>query len=617
MLYGCGPPAVRQFSRSCSPEVAESETATFIGPISWSPAANASLELTTAGRPLVYVTMGSSGDIGVLGSVIEAVGSFDCDIVVSTAGRSVPGKVRASSTRLFDYLPGEQVCEPASLLSATGEAPRPTRHWPRGSPLLGIASNMDQFLNMRAVEEFGAGILVRGDRARPERIRTAAQALLTHPAFAARARALAASTAARQASRPITHSIRTPAAARQATGTEILKDHDHAKDSSSPQACIHRGSHSARPCRMRALLPEEFLAKAQTEFDKGNLQAASVNVTNALSSKPNMVEARWLMAQIALKSGDAARAEKDIRVAIQYGLPRATAQLTLVRAILLQGAIDRALAETSIPPNNMAPGERAMLLGLRGQALILNGNAEPARPVLARALEIDPKAITALVGMAILHLEKREYDQVRPWINPRSRWIRLRGSLGGAGGARALHGQARAGRDRVQQRPEIPQPPEPRPGKTSARESGPEEVRRSPGRHRCAPAERLQVNAVCELRAGNHPLPSSEVPGGGQCLRGLLCRRSLLPGEPDVPGDHPLHLGQTEQALDTPKNLHARLPRSSGVRELLGSIQIGRSEYASARQMLESSTLRMPLPTPPRFACSRHCRCSKATRKRG
>ena len=189
------------------PEVAESETATFIGPISWSPAANASLELATAGRPLVYVTMGSSGDIGVLGSVIEAVGSFDCDIVVSTAGRSVPGKVRTSSTRLFDYLPGEQVCERASLVVCNGGSPTTNQALAQGVPVLGIASNMDQFLNMRAVEEFGAGILVRGDRARPERIRTAAQALLTHPAFAARARALAASTAARQASRPITHSI--------------------------------------------------------------------------------------------------------------------------------------------------------------------------------------------------------------------------------------------------------------------------------------------------------------------------------------------------------------------------------------------------------------------------
>lgn len=189
------------------PEVAESETATFIGPISWSPAANASLELATAGRPLVYVTMGSSGDIGVLGSVIEAVGSFDCDIVVSTAGRSVPGKVRTSSTRLFDYLPGEQVCERASLVVCNGGSPTTNQALAQGVPVLGIASNMDQFLNMRAVEEFGAGILVRGDRARPERIRTAAQALLTHPAFAARARALAASTAARQASRPVTHSI--------------------------------------------------------------------------------------------------------------------------------------------------------------------------------------------------------------------------------------------------------------------------------------------------------------------------------------------------------------------------------------------------------------------------
>ena len=175
------------------PEVAESETATFIGPISWSPAANASLELTTAGRPLVYVTMGSSGDIGVLGSVIEVVGSFDCDIVVSTAGRKIPRNVQTRSTRIFDYLPGDQVCSQASLVVCNGGSPTTNQALAHGVPVLGIASNMDQFMNMRSVETFGAGILLRGDRVRPEPLARAIASLLNDPVPASRAKLLGAS----------------------------------------------------------------------------------------------------------------------------------------------------------------------------------------------------------------------------------------------------------------------------------------------------------------------------------------------------------------------------------------------------------------------------------------
>ena len=341
--------------------------------------------------------------------------------------------------------------------------------------------------------------------------------------------------------------------------------------------------------------PEEFVAKAQAEFDKGNLQAASVEVTNALSSKPNMVEARWLMAQIALKSGDAARAEKDIRVAIQYGLPRATAQLSLVRAILLQGAMDRALAETSIPPNDIAPKDRALLLGLRGQALILNGNPEPAQPVLARALEIDPKATTALVGMAILHLGKRDYDQVRPWIDralavdPASAeaWGAL-GELELATGkpeqaeiayTNALKYRSHPSLDRARRalaRVELKKFAEAQADIDALRQSG---FKASP-----------YVSYVQGLILFHQARYAEAANAFEACYAAdpaFLANRMYL-------ATTRFQLGQTEQALEHAKSLHARLPRSSGVRELLGSIQIGRSEYASARRMLESALHNAP-----------------------
>ena len=91
------------------------------------------------------------------------------------------------------------------------------------------------------------------------------------------------------------------------------------------------------------LTPAEYVRKAQTHLDQGDLQAASVELANALKQDPNLMEARWLMAQLALQTGDAARAERDVRQAITFGLPRATGQLTLVRALLLQGDIERAV----------------------------------------------------------------------------------------------------------------------------------------------------------------------------------------------------------------------------------------------------------------------------------
>lgn len=189
------------------PEVKPSATAAFIGPISWSPSSPEPLELAAPGRPLVYVTMGSSGDIGVVGKVVDTLAHFDCDVVVSTAGRPLAREIRSASTRVFDYLPGDQVCRQASLVVCNGGSPTTNQALAHGVPVLGIASNMDQFLNMGAIERFGAGILLRADRAHPDRLRAAVRALLTDARHAARARILADSAAAGSAAESIVRSM--------------------------------------------------------------------------------------------------------------------------------------------------------------------------------------------------------------------------------------------------------------------------------------------------------------------------------------------------------------------------------------------------------------------------
>jgi UDP:flavonoid glycosyltransferase YjiC (YdhE family) len=60
--------------------------------------------------------------------------------------------------------------------------------------VVGIASNLDQFLNMHYVERFGAGVRLRADSVRPAAIRDAVESMLNDPAART-----AAKTAARLA----------------------------------------------------------------------------------------------------------------------------------------------------------------------------------------------------------------------------------------------------------------------------------------------------------------------------------------------------------------------------------------------------------------------------------
>lgn len=176
------------------PDVAPSPRADFIGPIAWSPPINADLAfLDEKGPPLVYVTMGSSGDPAVLATLLPILEARNCRVAIATAGHRVPALQPSSRTFVFDYLPGEFMCRHASLVICNGGSPTTNQALTHGVPVLGIARNMDQFLNMQAISNFGAGLLVRADRADTARLRSVISMLLDAPHYVERARVLAES----------------------------------------------------------------------------------------------------------------------------------------------------------------------------------------------------------------------------------------------------------------------------------------------------------------------------------------------------------------------------------------------------------------------------------------
>lgn len=156
---------------------------TYLGPVIWSPPVapppwwDALPDGASAAAPVVYVTLGSSGQGALLPLVLEALAPLPVTVMAATAGKAVPEAVPANA-RVAPYLPGAAAAQRASLVICNGGSPTSQQALAAGVPVLGIAANLDQFLNMHGVAAAGAGALLRADSLRVGAVRDAAQHLL-------------------------------------------------------------------------------------------------------------------------------------------------------------------------------------------------------------------------------------------------------------------------------------------------------------------------------------------------------------------------------------------------------------------------------------------------------
>jgi UDP:flavonoid glycosyltransferase YjiC (YdhE family) len=163
----------------------------FIGPVLWSPPLPLPdwWEQLPAERPLVYVTVGSSGQGAVLPAALQALAGLPVTVLAATVGRVVLDAV-PDNARVADFLPGEEAARRAALVVCNGGSPTSHQALAAGVPVVGIADNLDQFLNMQGIVAAGAGAVLRVDRFDGEQLRQTVQALLATPAAATAARQL-------------------------------------------------------------------------------------------------------------------------------------------------------------------------------------------------------------------------------------------------------------------------------------------------------------------------------------------------------------------------------------------------------------------------------------------
>lgn len=157
----------------------------YLGPVLWSPPIAKPLWWTDVptDRPIIYLTLGSSGQAQLLPTVLDALTNLPVTVIAATAGAAIPQRI-PTNAYIADYLPGTEAAARARLVICNGGSPTSQQALASGVPVLGIASNMDQFLNMGALVRAGVGKVLRADRISAEKIRAAAIEMLASQPYA-------------------------------------------------------------------------------------------------------------------------------------------------------------------------------------------------------------------------------------------------------------------------------------------------------------------------------------------------------------------------------------------------------------------------------------------------
>ncbi|MCB2099387.1 MAG: PEP-CTERM system TPR-repeat protein PrsT [Rhodobacterales bacterium] len=155
-----------------------------------------------------------------------------------------------------------------------------------------------------------------------------------------------------------------------------------------------------------ALGQESLYEDALERFDKGEYDAAVIQLKNVLSDDPNNLSARILIGRAYLLMGAAASAEKELRRARDNGADDALTIVPLARAYAMQEKNDEILKD--ILPGGRANAVEAEIQYVRGLAFFNKHDLVKADKAFDAAMRMVPDFVLGLHGKAKVAIKRGE-----------------------------------------------------------------------------------------------------------------------------------------------------------------------------------------------------------------
>jgi len=161
---------------------------------------------------------------------------------------------------------------------------------------------------------------------------------------------------------------------------------------------------------------QDYLQQARESRDQGEFTTSVINLKNALQINPENTEARWLLGEVYVDMGNGVSAEKELRSAVKLGLPSETVQVSIGRALVLQGKYSEVLEEIVVSERT-SEKDMSLLHAMRGGAYLAERNKEKAEAEFQQAIAIMPQSPEGMTGLARLEVMRREYEAARDQLN--------------------------------------------------------------------------------------------------------------------------------------------------------------------------------------------------------